>query len=231
MLVENQFLVPLEEKITDLIKRGLDRKTAIALLSFKGLLPASFFSSLELSEILQLRMIVEDEETKEILKKEMITRGNLSFWIDAFKQSIKEFSKKDEKDPLFEVIIQQLKESLNKEKDFIKAYLQMQEVIISNASSRNLKEMEIFENITLRYFERSKDLSFKNWQRFLKESEFQFNENSDILLREIVKKFTKLINDGFFELILKGDLSVEEWVFAREKFSQDKSINYDKVKI
>ena len=231
MLVENQFLVPFEEKIADLIKRGLDRKTAIALLSFKKLLPASYFSSLELSEILLLRMIVEDEETKEVLKKEMIARGKFSFWIDAFEQSIKEFSKKNEKDPLFEVIIEQLKENLKKEKDFIKAYLQMQEVIISNASSRNLKEMEIFENITLRYFERSKDLSFKNWQRFLKESEFQFNENSDILLREIVKKFTKLINDGFFELILKGDLSVEEWVFAREKFSQDKSINYDKVKI
>jgi len=51
------------------------------------------------------------------------------------------------------------------------------------------------------------------------------------LLREIVKKFTKLINDGFFELILKGDLSVEEWVFAREKFPQVKSIDYEKVKI
>lgn len=230
MLVENQFLVPFEEKIADLIKRGLDRKTAIALLSFKKLLPASYFSSLELSEILLLRMIVEDEETKEVLKKEMIARGKFSFWIDAFRQSIKEFSKNNEKDPLFEVIIEQLKENLKKEKSFVKAYLKMQEAIISNTPFRGLKEVEIFEGIALKYFEENKNLSFEEWKNFLKEADSQFGEAS-FEHKEVVKKFRRMIDTAFFEVVLKGNLSVEEWVFAREKFSQDKSINYDKVKI
>lgn len=230
MLVENQFLVSFEEKIADLIKRGLDRKTAIALLSFKKLLPASYFSSLELSEILQLRLIIKDEETKDTLKKEMIARGKFSFWIDAFRQSIKEFSKKGEKDPLFEVIIEQLQENQNKEKDFVRTYLQMQEAIISNTFSRGLKEMEIFEGIALKYFQKSKDLSFEEWQRFLKEADSQFGEAS-LEHKEVVKKFRESINKAFLEAILKRELSVEEWVFAKEKFPQLESIDYDKVKI
>ncbi|MDD4661992.1 MAG: hypothetical protein PHG24_01780 [Candidatus Pacebacteria bacterium] len=222
MLVENQLSSSLEEQIDALMQKGLPRSKAVAILYSKNQFSLNSF---DVSDLVSIRTEIKVEDV-EIMKKEMISRGDVFFWINSVKESFSLFTKNGKEDPFLSFFLEGLNENLNKENDFAEVYISLLSVLIQNTLYRAKDDVEKFEKVLNNYFDKHiSSLSFAEWKEMILGVEKFFNSSEFFLYRGFMGYKLKFIYEKFVNEAPHLKITAEESAWISRRFPQVKIDN------